>query len=82
MRRAVERGDYTGRKPDGYKCVVEVDDAGAITRRLDFDPQRRPLIEMMFRMALSGKRPGAIARAANEAGWCTRPLSSSVHPKP
>ena len=40
LRRAVERGDYTGRKPDGYKCVVEVDDAGAITRRLDFDPER------------------------------------------
>src|SRR3989442_6262515 len=47
-RRAVERGEYVGNKPDGYRCVVAVDDSGAITRRLDIDPARRALIEMIF----------------------------------
>src|SRR5207248_7101718 len=37
-RRAVERGDYTGAKPDGYMRVVEVDATGAVKKRLDVDP--------------------------------------------
>src|SRR5207247_11400371 len=46
-RRAVERGDYTGAKPDGYMWVVEVDASGAVKKRLDADPARGPLIEMI-----------------------------------
>jgi DNA invertase Pin-like site-specific DNA recombinase len=59
-RRAVERGEYTGAKPDGYMRVVEVDDAGQVKRRLDVDPARRPLVELMFAMALRGKGTAAI----------------------
>jgi DNA invertase Pin-like site-specific DNA recombinase len=80
-RRAVERGEYTGAKPDGYMRVVEVDDAGQIKRRLDIDPVRRPLIEMMFAMALRGKGTAAIARAVNDAGWQTKPLVRRQRPK-
>lgn len=80
-RRAVERGEYTGAKPDGYMRVVEVDGAGQITRRLDIDPVRRPLIEMMFAMALRGKGTAAIARAVNDAGWQTKPLIRRQRPK-
>ena len=60
--------------------VVEVDQTGAIRRRLDFDPERRSLIEMMFRMALRGKPAAAIARAANKAGWRTKPQTTSAGP--
>src|SRR5204863_4077486 len=56
-RRAVERGDYTGAKPDGYMRVVEVDASGAVQKRLAVDPGRRPLLEVTFRMAL--RRSGA-----------------------
>jgi DNA invertase Pin-like site-specific DNA recombinase len=80
-RRAVERGEYTGAKPDGYMRVVEVDDAGQVKRRLDVDPARRPLIELMFAMALRGKGTAAIARAVNDAGWLTKPLIKRQRPK-
>ena len=80
-RRAVERGEYTGAKPDGYMRVVEVDDAGQVKRRLDIDPARRPLIELMFAMALRGKGTAAIARAVNDAGWQTKPLIRRQRPK-
>jgi hypothetical protein len=80
-RRAVQRGDYTGAKPDGYMRVVEVDAAGTVKKRLDVDPARRLLIEMIFRMALRGKGTAAIARAINEAGWQTKPLIGSQRPK-
>jgi DNA invertase Pin-like site-specific DNA recombinase len=80
-RRAVERGDYTGAKPDGYTRVVEVDASGAVKKRLDVDPARRPVIEMIFRMALRGKSTAAIARAINEAGWQTKPLIGWQRPK-
>jgi DNA invertase Pin-like site-specific DNA recombinase len=80
-RRAVERGDYTGAKPDGYRRVVEVDASGAVKKRLDVDPTRRPLIEMIFRMALRGTGTAAIARAINDAGWQTKPLIRWQSPK-
>lgn len=80
-RRAVERGDYTGAKPDGYRRVVDIDAAGAIKKRLDYDPARRPLIELIFSMALRGKGTAAIARAVNEAGWQTKPLIARQRPK-
>src|SRR5436190_12539970 len=68
-RRAVERGDYTGAKPDGYTRVVEVDEAGAVRKRLEIDPDRAPVIELIFSMALRGKRSSQILRAVNQAGW-------------
>jgi DNA invertase Pin-like site-specific DNA recombinase len=80
-RRAVERGEYSGAKPDGYMRVVEVDDAGQVTRRLDIDPVRRPLMELMFAMALRGKGTAAIANAVNDAGWQTKPLIRRQRPK-
>src|SRR5436190_11427179 len=81
-RRAVERGDYTGAKPDGYNRVVEVDEAGAVTKRLEIDPDRAPVIELIFSMALRGKRSSQILRAVNQAGWQTKPLKRSDRPKP
>ena len=72
-RRAVERGGYTGAKPDGYRVAVEVGEHGAIARRLEIDPARQPAIAMIFRLALAGNRSGAIARVLNAAGWKTKP---------
>ena len=80
-KRAVERGDYTGAKPDGYRRVVEVDASGTVNKRLDVDPARQPLIESIFRMALRGKGTAAIVRAINEAGWQTKPLVARQRPK-
>jgi hypothetical protein len=79
-RRAAIRGDYRGHKPDGYKLTVEVDSVGAVEKRVAIDPERQPLFEMIFRMALRGRPDGAIARALNDAGWQTKPFSA--HQKP
>jgi DNA invertase Pin-like site-specific DNA recombinase len=81
-RRAVERGDYTGNKPDGYRRAVDVDEHGDIKRRLDIDPVRRPLIEKIFSMALRGRGTGEIARTVSNEGWRTKPLSKRQQPKP
>jgi DNA invertase Pin-like site-specific DNA recombinase len=81
-RRAAERGDYTGAKPDGYRCAIELDEHGGIHRRLEVDPFRRPLIEKIFNMALRGRGTGEIARVVSDAGWLTKPLSRKGQPKP
>jgi DNA invertase Pin-like site-specific DNA recombinase len=82
IRRAVERGDYTGAKPDGYRRAIEVDQHGAVKKRLEIDPERRPLIERIFKMALDGRGTGEIARAVTDQGWLTKPLNPKQRPKP
>jgi DNA invertase Pin-like site-specific DNA recombinase len=81
-RRAVERGDYTGNKPDGYRRGIAFDERGNIKKWLEIDPVRRPLIEKIFAMALRGKGTGEIARAVGDEGWRTKPLSKRQQPKP
>ena len=80
-RRALERGEYTGTRPDGYRLAVELDDKGAVRRRLELDPQRQPMIELIFRLALRGKTSGVIARALNDAGWHTKPRIDDQQPQ-
>jgi hypothetical protein len=81
-RRAVERGDYAVVYPDGYRRVVEVDENGVVTRRLEIDPGRRAVVEMVFRLALRGKRTGAIARSVNRTRGRTKPPVKGQQPKP
>ena len=81
-KRAAERGDYIGSQSDGYMRVIEVDDTGAIKRRLEIDPARSPVIEMIFAMALRRKSNNEIARAINAAGWLTKPARKNGQPKP
>jgi DNA invertase Pin-like site-specific DNA recombinase len=81
-RRAVERGEYTGSKPDGYRRVIDVDEHGVINRRLDVDPARRTVIETIFSMAIAGSGTGEIARAISNAGWLTKPRLARQQPKP
>src|SRR5258705_462913 len=64
-RRAAIRGDYLGNKPDGYRRVVELDAGGRVKKRLEIDPERRQVIETIFRMALRGSGGGEIARTLN-----------------
>jgi Homing endonuclease associated repeat/Resolvase, N terminal domain/Recombinase/Recombinase zinc beta ribbon domain len=72
-KRAAERGNPLNIRPDGYKLHVEVDKDGEIRKRTAIDPDRRVVIELIFRLALRGRRPPAIARAVNRAGWLTKP---------
>jgi hypothetical protein len=81
-RRALERGEYTGTRADGYRRAVEIDDDGTIVKRLEIDPERQPVLEMLFRLALTGRNSGNIARALNDAGWLTKPRRTDQEPRP
>ena len=80
-RRAVERGEYTGAKADGYRLAVSIED-GAVVKRLEIDPKRQPALQLLFRLGLTGKTSGAIARALNDAGWLTKPRVKHRQPRP
>ncbi len=80
-RRAAARGDFIGWKPDGYRIAVDIDKNGGVKKRMEIDPERRPAIELIFRLALRGKSSGVIARALNDAGWLTRPRVRQGTPK-
>jgi hypothetical protein len=58
IRRALLRGEYCGIGLDGYRVVVDVDKRGGVTKRLEFDPERRPLFDLIFRLAASRQRAG------------------------
>jgi DNA invertase Pin-like site-specific DNA recombinase len=81
MRRAAERGECIGTRPDGYMFAIEISESGIIKRRLQIDPKRRLIIETIFRLALRGKRTGEIARALNDAGGLTKSLVRSRQPR-
>jgi hypothetical protein len=40
--------------------MVELDEREWVRKRMEIDPERQPMIETMFRLALAGKRPAAI----------------------
>jgi hypothetical protein len=73
LRRAVERGDYCGNVVDGYRVVVDADARGRVTKRMEFDPERQPLFELIFRLARRGNSMPQIARKVNRRGWLTEP---------
>jgi Recombinase/Recombinase zinc beta ribbon domain/Homing endonuclease associated repeat len=82
QRRAVGRGQHIGVAPDGYRIVVAaVDERGAVTKRLVLDPERQPMIELLFRLALRGTSTGAVARKLNDAGWRTNPNRRGSRPR-
>ena len=80
--RAAARGEYIGYRPDGYRLAVDIDPNGQIRKQLVFDAERQPLIELIFALALRGKRSGAIARAVTDAGWQTKPAQRGCLPRP
>jgi DNA invertase Pin-like site-specific DNA recombinase len=72
-RRAAARGDFIGYKPDGYRLAIAVDDAGRVKKQMEIDPDRQPVFETIFCLALAGKRPAVINAALHERGWFTKP---------
>jgi hypothetical protein len=81
-RRATERGEYVGYKADGYRLAVEVDRESKIVKRLEFDPHRQPVIEMLFRLGLRNRPSGQVAQALNKAGYGTKPRKKGMVPGP
>ncbi len=61
--------------------VFDLDERGAVSKRMVIDPDREPLYRLIFRLALRGKRSGTIARAVNDAGWLTKPFFKRGAPR-
>jgi hypothetical protein len=80
-RRATERGEYVGATADGYRLALTIEDSKVI-KRLEIDPDRHPVIELLFRQALKGNSSGKIARALNDAGYETKPREQTRQPEP
>lgn len=80
-RRAAERGEYMGVCADGYRVALSIQDR-QLLRRLEIDPDRQPVIEMIFRLGLRGRTSGQIAEALNRAGWKTKPRLKRQRPGP
>ena len=81
LKRAAERGEHHGVKVDGYRIAVDVDN-GRVTKRLEFDPERRELFKLIFAMALTGSTGAEIVRALNAAGHLTKPWRKRHSPAP
>jgi site-specific DNA recombinase len=81
-KRALARGEFIGHLPDGYRVVVDVDERNQVTKRMVRDPERAPLIELIFRLALRGRTSGQIAASVNNAGWLTKPTARGSSPRP
>jgi hypothetical protein len=57
--------------PDGYLLHTWAK-SGCLRKRMVLDPERQPLIEFVFRLALRGRTCGQIAKSVNDAGWLTK----------
>jgi hypothetical protein len=82
MRRAAERGEFIGHLPDGYLLHTWLDERKALRKRMVLDPERRALIELIFRLALRGRNCGQIAASVNNAGWQTKMIQKHHPPRP
>jgi Resolvase, N terminal domain/Homing endonuclease associated repeat/Recombinase zinc beta ribbon domain/Recombinase len=81
-RRAAQRGEFIGHLPDGYHVIRWLDEHEQLRRRVEFDPERQPLYELIFRLALRGRSPGQIATTVNRAGWLTKPVKRADAARP
>jgi hypothetical protein len=81
MRRAAARGEYIGHLPDGYLLHTWLDEHDALRKRMVLDPERQPLLELIFRLALRGRSPGQIAARVNNAGWQTKMVQRRRPPR-
>ncbi len=82
-RRAAERGEpQFGIVPDGYLVLREVDAHGRVTRRMVADPERAPVIRLMFELAAQGWVDRAIVLELERRRHLTAPRKRGARPRP
>jgi DNA invertase Pin-like site-specific DNA recombinase len=83
LARTVERGEWRGGSlVDGYRLVASVDDRGKVARSYAKDPDRAPVIELIWRLALAGRSLKAIGLELARHGYETSPTRGSAKAKP
>jgi DNA invertase Pin-like site-specific DNA recombinase len=74
LKATVEAGKWRGGTlPDGYRLVPTVDDRGRVTRTYEKDPDRAPVIELVWSLALAGRSLQAIQLELSRRGYETNP---------
>jgi hypothetical protein len=81
-KRAIARGEFVSHLPDGYRLHRQLDASGELHKRMVFDEDRRPLFELVFRLARRGRTCGQIAKTLNDRGWLTKPVKRIDRPRP
>lgn len=83
LRRAAERGDWTGGPaPDGYRVIRSVDERGRVTRSLEFDPDRVEVFRLIWESAVAGWSAESIVLELDRRGVKTNPQQAGAKPKP
>lgn len=83
IERAARRGDWLGGiLADGYRVLRDVDAAGKVTRRVEFDPDRKPIYDLIWDLARRGFSSIAIVTELDRKGHLTRPRKSKHRARP
>ncbi len=81
LKRAAERGEHGGSIADGYRIAIDVVN-GEVIKRLEFDPDRRHVFDLLFSLAVSGSTVSEIVRRLNSESYWTKPWRRKHSPAP
>jgi DNA invertase Pin-like site-specific DNA recombinase len=83
LRRTAERGEWPGGVlADGYRIIVDSDEHGRVTKRVEKDPQRAPIYELIFDRAKAGWSVDSIVLELDRLGHRTAPRRKNAKPRP
>ena len=83
LRRAAERGEWTGRiLPDGYVVTRDVDDHGRVIRTVLKDPERGEVIGLIWDLALQGYTAEQIQQECSLRKFTTAPYCKDGKRRP
>ena len=81
-RREALRGRPPSAVPDGYRAIRWIDENRKARRRWERDPDRAPIFDLIFRLALDGWSDRAIAAELDQRGHRTAPIRRDLRPRP
>jgi hypothetical protein len=81
-RREALRGRPPSSVPDGYRAIRWLDGNGKPRRRWERDPDRAPVFDLIFRLALDGWSDRAIVLELDRRGHRTAPIRGDRRPRP
>jgi DNA invertase Pin-like site-specific DNA recombinase len=83
IRGAAEQGKWLGGiLADGYRLIKGHDERGHETREVAFDPDRKPLWDLVWDLARKGYSANAIVAELDRHGWVTQPRKKAHKPRP
>jgi hypothetical protein len=76
------RAELAKVEPDGYDAVHEVDSRGRVARRYIRSPERGPVYELVWNLALEGRGLQTIQLELSCRGYRTAPRRGNAKPRP